>query len=422
MEKVLVTQNLFKKFGRLHKLSVRYALKDMIRESVGRRHIGIDNLRPSEFWAVNDISFELNRGESLGIIGNNGCGKTTLLKMVSGIFRPDKGSFRTSERIVPLFAKGIGFDRVLTGRENIAINLALFGLNPKEAESRMEEVIDFAELPVEALEAPIKGYSSGMLARLGFACAISTRPGIMIIDEALAVGDFRFRAKCYRRLTELRSQGTSFLMVSHGLNAIIANCDMALYMADGKKVAFGPSKHVASMYEEHLLSGENPFNPISISNEMEGHTNGSDVRILNVGFVDLNGLPIENLRSGDPAIIRLYGESAIAVEQLNLCFIFKDLNGDFGTIQNLDSLKDNVNINVNPGKFSFDLKLNPCSLRPGLYSMKFYLTSGKGVNVLDAVESFRFKVKAGKEMAHCLYYQPRDWALTQAETNRQADL
>lgn len=410
---VIDAQNLHKRFCRRYKLSVRYAIRDMVREAVTGQQ-PTENLRNGEFWAVQDVSFKLRKGESLGLIGANGCGKTTLLKIVSGIFKPNRGYVQSSPRLMALFARGLGFDPVLSGRENMLINLSMFGLNQQEIKNSIDSVIDFAELPPDSLDAPIKSYSSGMAARLSFSCAIHTKPEILIIDEALAVGDFRFRNKCYRRLTEMRNNGTSFVMVSHSINAIIANCDMALYMAEGKTVSYGPAKQVTSLYEEHLLSGENPFQPLTLNSKVESAKGvfTSNVRIQNITFLDSEKRVIETLKSGQQATLRLTVESLTTLDNINACFIFRDISGELGLVQNIDSSKDQESFNLKSGLNYIDLKLTPCSLRPGLYTLKFYLTSGKGMNVLDAVESYRFKVSSGKEMANCLFYQPREWAVS----------
>ncbi|MEL6502772.1 MAG: ABC transporter ATP-binding protein, partial [Cyanobacteria bacterium J06623_1] len=179
-----------------------------------------------EFWALSDISFELKKGEALGLVGKNGSGKSTLLRIIAGLIKPDTGTVRVKGRIAPLIALGAGFNPILTGRENIYANMSILGLSKREIDERFAEVVEFAEIG-EAINAPVRSYSSGMAARLGFASAIHTEPDIILIDEVLAVGDSKFKTKCYNKLHELRQKRKSFIMVSHSSHAIATVCESA---------------------------------------------------------------------------------------------------------------------------------------------------------------------------------------------------
>jgi len=195
-------------------------------------------LRPGEFWAVKDVSFELRRGECLGLIGHNGAGKTTLLKMLNGLIKPDAGSITMRGRVGALIALGAGFNPILTGRENIYINGSVLGLTKKEIDAKIDEIIDFAEIR-EFIDMPVQSYSSGMTVRLGFAVATALDPDVLILDEVLAVGDVAFRYKCYRRIDEIRNRA-AILFVSHNMPDVGRICTETIVMEKGHPVYIGP--------------------------------------------------------------------------------------------------------------------------------------------------------------------------------------
>src|SRR5262245_40699880 len=186
-----------KKFCRSFKRSLWYGLKDATADVSGRRSLG--KLRPDEFYAVDDVSFELKRGKCLGLVGPNGAGKTTLLKMLNGLIKPDKGRIEMRGRVCALIALGAGFSPILTGRENIYVNASILGLSKREIDAKLDNMIEFSEIGA-FIDSPVQNYSSGMQMRLGFAVATALEPDVLLLDEVLAVGDASFRAKCYLRL------------------------------------------------------------------------------------------------------------------------------------------------------------------------------------------------------------------------------
>ena len=188
---VLSVKGISKKFCRDLKRSLLYGVQDIASELTGTRD-KTETLRQKEFWALNNVSFELRRGDALGLIGPNGSGKTTLLRIISGLIRPDTGSCEVKGRLAPLIALGAGFIPILTGRENVYTNMSILGLSKHEIDQRFQDVLDFADIG-DAIDTPVQSYSSGMAARLGFASAIHTEPDILLIDEVLAVGDAKFK-------------------------------------------------------------------------------------------------------------------------------------------------------------------------------------------------------------------------------------
>lgn len=241
-----------KKFCRSFRKSLWYGMKDLGREILGKRHGGNGELRPDEFWAVNDVSFELKRGECLGLIGRNGAGKTTLLKMLNGLIKPDKGRIEMQGRIGALIALGAGFNPVLTGRENIYVNASVLGLSKKETDAKLDEIIDFAEIE-EFIDSPVQNYSSGMQVRLGFAIATALDPDVLLLDEVLAVGDIAFRTKCFQRIGKLL-ENCAVIFVSHDAIQVSRVCDYGLFLNKGETVASGITQDVLNRYLENSAS------------------------------------------------------------------------------------------------------------------------------------------------------------------------
>lgn len=215
-------------------------LKNMLFWRFGR-HYGAD------FWALRHLTFDLKRGEMLGVIGKNGSGKSTLLQMIAGTLNPTEGHIQCFGRVGALLELGSGFNPEYTGRENIYTNASILGLNPNEIKSQIEEIINFADIG-EFIDQPVKVYSSGMFVRLAFAVTTGLRSEILLIDEALAVGDVFFRQKCYARLEELRKKGVSIILVTHGLGDVEQYCERAILLHHGQELFQGPAPEAVKRY------------------------------------------------------------------------------------------------------------------------------------------------------------------------------
>ncbi len=200
-----------------------------------------------EFWALKNISFNVHKGEKIGLVGLNGSGKSTMLKIISGVLKPTEGAICVRGNIAPLIELGAGFDFDLTARENVFLNGAILGYSKKEMECHYSEIIDFSELK-EFENVPIKNYSSGMVARLGFAIATCHTPDILIIDEILSVGDFEFQKKCHKKMRELAGKGTTVLFVSHSAQEIVDMCDKAVWLEHGQVVDIGEAEFIVNKY------------------------------------------------------------------------------------------------------------------------------------------------------------------------------
>jgi len=201
------------------------------------------------FWAVNEISLNVRRGEAFGLIGDNGAGKSTLLKVVARVLRPTKGRVIVRGKVAPLLELGAGFHPELTGKENIFLNGALLGYSHTEMQDKYQQILDFSELG-EFIEAPIRTYSTGMYARLGFSVATAHEPDILIIDEILGVGDESFQQKCAERISQFRQNGTSVLVVSHNMTTIQSMCQRAAWLDHGKLMVMGDPAQVIQAYHE----------------------------------------------------------------------------------------------------------------------------------------------------------------------------
>lgn len=234
---------------RLDDVSVRYnlaiqknrGLKDYLQALTKK------TLRYQEFIALKDISLEIQQGESWGFVGRNGSGKSTLLKVVTDIIRPYRGTVTVDGTIAPLLELGAGFDPELTGRENIIMNGLILGMSEHEIRSRFDEIVDFAEIE-QFLDVPLKNYSSGMKARLGFSVATSARADILIADEVLATGDKAFQLKCEKRMQSLLEGGTTLLFVSHSMASVKKMCKNALWLDKGEARMCGPAPEVLDAY------------------------------------------------------------------------------------------------------------------------------------------------------------------------------
>ncbi len=247
-------ENVSKRFCKDFKRSIRYGFMDSLRALMGK-DMDASTLRKDEFWSVKDVSFQLKRGECLGLIGHNGAGKSTLLKMLNGLIRPDHGKIIMRGKIGALIELGAGFSPILTGRENIYNNAAVLGFSKKEIDDRFQDIIDFSEIG-EFLNMPVQNYSSGMRVRLGFAVASFLSPDILLIDEVLAVGDLGFVLKCFKRIDNILPN-TAIIFVSHSMPMIARICSQIILMDHGKVEYQGNDVAKAiDLYYSHFASSD----------------------------------------------------------------------------------------------------------------------------------------------------------------------
>jgi lipopolysaccharide transport system ATP-binding protein len=245
---------------------------DRLKESIYPRLQRLIGRQPRqyyrEFWALKDISFEVKKGETVGIIGRNGSGKSTLLQMICGTLNPTIGGIQTNGRITALLELGSGFNPEFTGRENVYMNAAVLGLSNEEIDAHFDDIVAFADIG-QFIEQPVKTYSSGMVVRLAFAVQSQIDPDIMVVDEALSVGDAKFQAKCFDRLKKLKDGGTSILLVTHSSEQIVTHCTSALLLENGKVFEAGNPRFVVNRYMDLLFGKEkNQIAPTVVSETM----------------------------------------------------------------------------------------------------------------------------------------------------------
>lgn len=386
-----------KKFCLSLKKSLWYGLQDMGRELTGRRRGGVDGrrqtvdgrletrdgrletaaeslqstvrspqsnslgLRPKEFWAVNNVSFELKRGECLGLIGRNGAGKTTLLKMLNGLIKPDAGRIEMRGRVGALIALGAGFNPILTGRENIYVNGSVLGLTKKEIGAKLDEIVDFAEIG-DFIDTPVQNYSSGMAVRLGFAVASSIRPDVLLIDEVLAVGDISFVLRCLNRVSELLPT-TAVVFVSHNMQFVSRICTCALLMDHGNIEYAGDD--VAFAIERYSKT------TLTFQRQSVG---GTDLQLAGIGLrtgpqQDFEDSSTLNLPAGSPLEIRIEFKSTVPIA-LKIRPWVKIYDGQMREIADLGPMPATQCYHVAPrGRIILQLVVAPLHLNAGMYSI-----------------------------------------------------
>ena len=410
-EIVLKVDKVSKRFCRGLQKSLFYGIQDISSELIGLRTLS-KNLRSEEFWALCDVDFELRQGESIGIIGKNGSGKTTLLRIISGLIRPDVGRVYIKGRVAPLIALGAGFNPILTGRENIYVNMSILGLSKQEIDNRFEDVINFAEIG-DAIEAPLQTYSSGMAARLGFACAIHTDPDILLVDEVLSVGDIQFRAKCERKLAKLIENGTSIVLVSHVSQLIVSVCNRCLYLSQGKVVMMGEPQEVMDSYQSNLFSTETNQNyladVINLPEKPSYSSEGAD--IISFCLKDEHKNTQRTLISGETAYFCIRCKITKPLENLGIYLSVFQLAEGVSLAFHVNSHADGHIFQPSLGDCEIQVQFPYVVLRPGLYSMNIYVKEGN-VFVMDAYEAFQFTVAISDRSNQGTLYQPRSWAIS----------
>src|SRR5262245_13830218 len=297
-----------------------------------------------EFWALRHVSFEVKRGDAVGVIGRNGSGKSTLLQIIAGTLTPTEGAVRVAGRIGALLELGSGFNPDFTGRENVYLNGAVLGLSRDEVEARFDDIAAFADIG-QFLDQPVKTYSSGMHVRLAFAVAASIEPDILIVDEALAVGDMFFQAKCVARIRKLMDSGTTLLLVSHSPETVRSLCPRCVWLERGQVKMDGPAKAVTHAYAETLFI-EN--NSVTVERALEQPVNGTEEKLIrqaaiklrtgsaesdgslivrSVALVNENGAPVHSLRPGERFSIDVVLAASADVDHVSVGLLIKDRLG-----------------------------------------------------------------------------------------------
>ena len=276
-----------------------------------------------DFWALREVSLSIPKGSVYGLVGHNGCGKSTLLKLIGGIYRPTSGSVHAEGRVAALIELGAGFHPDMTGRENIALNGSILGLDRREVAAAMDEIIDFSGLG-EFIDEPVKNFSSGMYVRLGFSVAVHMRPDVLLIDEVIAVGDEDFQRRCFDHLYKLRRSGRTIVVVSHSLGTMESLCDEAAWLDHGRLRTTGGAARVVETYKQAVNDAETARavaaaaelpepaadDPGSELAELAQTRSGSgEIRVVRVEVLDRDGHPVPYLVTGEDFTLRLGWEA-----------------------------------------------------------------------------------------------------------------
>ena len=322
---VIKFENVSKKYtlGYMNFNGFRGFLPKIINRVINTQNDSSQNQNDGDFYALKDVSFELKQGEALGVVGPNGAGKSTILKLLAHTIKPTLGKIITDGKISALIELGAGFHHELTGHENIYLYGSIMGLRRKEIKEKFDSIVAFAELE-KFIDTPVKHYSSGMYARLGFAVAIHVEPDILLIDEVLAVGDMNFRKKCYERLHEILSQGqTTIIFVSHDIYRVQALCKKTLFLNKGCIQKIGHTPEVVSYYY-------NEMNKAMILKDPKAHERRwgtGEARITDVHLTDSAGEKTDTFETGSNIVITLNYSAAKKISNPDFRFVIQTIDG-----------------------------------------------------------------------------------------------
>ncbi len=366
----VVVDNVSKKYCKSLRRSMMYGIHD-----IGRNLLGMSSrpyaLRKDEFFAVRDVSFKLRKGETLGILGINGSGKSTLLKMLNGIFWPDKGRISVKGKVSALIEVGAGFHTALTGRENIYINAAIYGMSKEEIDDKFDDIVSFADIG-DFIDVPVKHYSSGMFVRLGFATAVHCNPDILVVDEVLAVGDLAFIEKCQEYIKRLLDKGVTLVLVSHNLRLIAAMCSRAIVLDQGRMVMDGDVNSAIRKYEDLLLDCEgrgvmaapcNKMNKCRVWNQQVSDDNGIELEAYPIGGNIRYSFDYSLHPSVDLDKVRFSVGLMKEKEHFHVARYVNTLNG-FRLKHHEGRIELIINTNVTSGNYMFDVSFFDDSILP----------------------------------------------------------
>jgi len=360
VKRVISFENVSKKY----RLGVsRISLPSIVSQGIKKilRPSSVKGQNEQLLWALKDVSFDLERGQSLALVGSNGAGKTTILKLLANITKPTSGRIETNGKLSALIELGAGFHPDLTGRENIYLNGTILGLGRHEISSRFDEIVEFSELD-RFIDTPVKRYSSGMIVRLGFAVASCIKPEILLVDEVLAVGDASFRQKCLKRIQSLINEGTSILFVSHNLYMVQSVCQKALYLKNGQVQLLGETKKVIEAYENDLHAER--ANKFTGSNIESGDVD-TGLEITSVEILTLEGEKTGKFLSKQPAQVRVHYNAYRDMGKVNMSVFV--IRSDGLTCFMLRTKLDNFDLDVERGVGIVSVDLDPLQLITGTY-------------------------------------------------------
>lgn len=329
----------------------------------------------SEFWALKDVSFEVQKGEVIGIIGRNGAGKSTLLKILSRITPPTEGKIEMRGRVASLLEVGTGFNPELTGRENIYLNGAIMGMSKKEIAEKFDAIVEFSEIG-KFLDTPVKRYSSGMYVRLAFSVAAHLDPEILIVDEVLAVGDVSFQKKCLGKMGDVAKGGRTILFVSHSMAAVEKLCHRSVLLEKGKIIAIGKTSEVIDKYLEKNEED-------SLSWTMEGNID-SNAYFTQIRLLDENNRQIEKITTASNVKVEMEFILRKKFKNLQLRTAVLDDMGEPIFVSSI--LDSNINVNDRTGKFRAKIDFFPEMFMPRRYTLRIFLWNNGFLHLVDSIK------------------------------------
>ncbi len=345
--------------------------------------------RYEEFWALRDVSFDIPHGSTFGIIGGNGSGKSTMLKVLAGILRADEGTAVANGRLSALLELGAGFHPELTGRENIYLNGAILGFTARDIRKRFDDIVSFAELD-QFIDEPVRNYSSGMYVRLGFSVAIHVEPEILLVDEVLAVGDLAFQKRCLERFDRLRDEGRTIVVVSHDLDMVGWLCERTAWINRGGLAAIGPSGEVIEAFVE---GGEEAGDPVSGAGLLSLGGLGPDDLVRSVDLLDANGQTLPSATSGGPVTFRVRYDAARAGETVIVALGLYRADGTHVTSINSGASSAAAS---SDGPVEVDYHLSALPVQPGTYELSVALHDSTMKKVFERhTHLVRFSVEPG---------------------------
>jgi len=366
--------------------------------------------RSKEFWAVRDVSFDVARGEALGIIGHNGAGKSTILKLLSNITAPTSGEITINGRLSALIEVGSGFHPELTGRENIYLNGSILGMPRREITEKLDSIVDFAGIQ-QFVDTPVKRFSSGMYVRLGFSIAAHLDPEILLLDEVLAVGDAAFQAKCIQRINELKHAGTTIVFISHDLGAVERLCDRVVLMDHGRMIGSGAAREIISQYQKAAPAS----GVVAAVSKPTNQTQIASIRSL--GYRNAAGEDASLFRTGEPltARIEFTAHQPLGDVIFEILFYSPDLEPhcEFTTEMSGECLS------LDAGEGALEFSCPELGLLPGIYYTDVIVKERGAAKPLDAqCQSTILRVDPGK-VVHGKFYSPHGWRLAQANNSNR---
>lgn len=372
-----------KKFCRNLRTSIKYGIQDIALNMFGLSS-NPERLRDGEFWAVDNVSFEVHKGETLGIIGPNGSGKSTILKMLNGIFMPDKGEIKIRGRVGALIEIGAGFHPMLTGRENIYVNGAILGMCKREIDEKFDEIVEFADIG-DFIDSPVKFYSSGMFVRLGFSIAVHMEPEVLLIDEILSVGDLSFQNKSLRRLAEIREKAKAVVFVSHNLDHIQNLCDKLLVLDNGKPIYCGEVDKGIYKYQENVRKKILSSVRAGEGFQLPGHLSSGKIIFLNSGILDKNGQITRCVKFGKDLTLFFEFELLEDFEELHFSAAIRDERRINCIWEKSNDYGDPRFLNLPKGRYRLVVRFKKPNLAPGIYTHSFAALNGKTGEVLEKI-------------------------------------